>query len=81
MRRHTLIEHKETTIVCEESGPISFSYNILLTTQETNVVVKPIVLIITAKSTLTYTNCGKIGLRIHRILRINFFCPQKSSNL
>jgi hypothetical protein len=32
MNRDTLIEHKETAIVCEESGPISSSYNALLTT-------------------------------------------------
>ncbi len=33
------------------------SYNVLLT----NVIVKPIVPTIITKSTLTYTNCGKIG--------------------
>jgi hypothetical protein len=36
MKRNTLIEHKEVTIVCEESGPISLSYNALLTTPEAN---------------------------------------------
>jgi hypothetical protein len=34
MKRNTLIEHKEVTIVCEKSGPINFSYNVLLTTPE-----------------------------------------------
>jgi hypothetical protein len=37
MKRKTLIEHKEVVIVCEESGPISMSYNVLLTTLEANV--------------------------------------------
>jgi hypothetical protein len=61
MRRHTLIEHKEAAVICEESGPISLNYNVLLTTLEINVVVNHVVSIITSKSTLTYTNCGKIG--------------------
>jgi hypothetical protein len=36
MKRDTLMEHKETVVVCEENGPISLSYNVLLTTSETN---------------------------------------------
>jgi hypothetical protein len=32
MKRDTLIEHKEAIVVCEESGPISLSYDVLLTT-------------------------------------------------
>jgi hypothetical protein len=60
MRRNTLINHKETTIVCEESGPISLSYNVILTTPKANTLVKPIIPIVTANSTLTCTNCGKI---------------------
>jgi hypothetical protein len=36
MKRNTLIEHKEVVIICEESGPISMSYNVLLTTLEVN---------------------------------------------
>jgi hypothetical protein len=60
MTRNTLIKHKEVLIVCEESGPIRLNYNVLLTTLEANVVVKHVVPIVTAKSTLTYTNCGKI---------------------
>jgi hypothetical protein len=59
MRRNTLIEHKEATIVCEESGPINMNYNALLTTLETNIIVKHVVPIVIAKSTLTCTNCGK----------------------
>jgi hypothetical protein len=43
MRRHTLIEHKEATVVCEESEPIRLSYNTLLIIQETNIIVKPII--------------------------------------
>jgi len=36
-------------------------YNTLLTTPESNLVVKPIVHVIIAKTTLTCTNCDKIG--------------------
>jgi len=61
MRKNTLIEHKEITIICEENGLGSLSYNVLLTTLEANIVVKPIIPIVIAKSTLTCTNCGKIG--------------------
>jgi hypothetical protein len=61
MKKNTLIEHKEVVIVCEESGLVSLSYNALQTTLEANVVVKPVVPIVTTKSTLTYTNCGKIS--------------------
>jgi hypothetical protein len=61
MKRNTLIEHKETTIVCEEGGPVSMSYNALLTTPKVNAKVKLVVPIVTTKSALTYTNCGKIG--------------------
>jgi hypothetical protein len=43
MRKDTLIEHKKTIIVCEEIGPINLSYNVLLTTLEANIVVKPII--------------------------------------
>jgi len=59
MKINTLIEHKEAIIICEESGPISLSYNVLLTTLEVNVVVKLVVFIIIVKSTLTYINCVK----------------------
>jgi hypothetical protein len=59
MRRNTLIEHKEITIICEESGLISLSYNVLLTTPKANTTVKPIIPIATTKSALTCTNCGK----------------------
>jgi hypothetical protein len=59
MRINTLVEHKEVVVVCEESGLISLSYNAPLTTLETNIVVKLIIHVVTIKSTLTYTNCGK----------------------
>jgi len=36
-----------------------WSYNVILTTPKANIIVKPIVLIIIAKTSLTYTNCGK----------------------
>jgi hypothetical protein len=61
MKRNTLIEHKEVVIVCEESGPVNMNYNALLTTPKANVRMKPIVVAVITKSTLTYTNCGKIG--------------------
>jgi hypothetical protein len=61
MKRDTLIEHKEAIIVCEESGPISLSCNVLLTTPKANTIAKPIVPIVIAKSTSTYTNYGKIN--------------------
>jgi hypothetical protein len=59
MKKNTLIEHKEVVVICEESGLISLSYNVLLTTPKTNTMVKPIVPVVIDKSTLTYTNCGK----------------------
>jgi hypothetical protein len=59
MKRNTLIEHKEVVVICEESGPISMSYNVILTTLEVNARVKLVILIVTAKLTLTCTNCGK----------------------
>jgi hypothetical protein len=37
------------------------SYNALLTTPKINVRVKLVVLVLTTKSTLTFTNCGKTG--------------------
>jgi hypothetical protein len=61
MKINALIKHKEAIVVCDESGLVSMSYNVLLTTQEANVGVKHIIFIVTIKSTLTYTNCGKTG--------------------
>jgi len=61
VKRNSLIEHKEVVVVCEESGPINLSYNVLLTTPEVNTIIKPIILVVTTKSTLTYTNCDKTG--------------------
>jgi hypothetical protein len=61
MKRDTLIEHKDIVVVCEEDGPISLSSNVLLTTLEANIVVKLAIPIVIAKSTLTCTNCSKIG--------------------
>jgi hypothetical protein len=59
MRRNTSIEHKEAVVVCEENGLVSLNYNALLTTPKVNIVVKPIIHVITIKSALTCTNCGK----------------------
>jgi hypothetical protein len=61
MKRDILIEHKEAVVVCEESGPISLSYNVLLTTPEANIVTKPRILVIITQSSLTFINCGKTG--------------------
>jgi hypothetical protein len=60
LKKNILIKHKEV-VVCEESGPVSLNYNVLLTTPKTNVIVKLIIPTVIVKSTLTYTNCGKIG--------------------
>jgi hypothetical protein len=38
--RNTLIEHKEATIVCEESGLVNLNYNLLLTTPKANAIIK-----------------------------------------
>ncbi len=59
MKINTLIEHKEATITCEKSGLVSMNYNTLLATLEANARVKLVVPVMTVKSTLTCTNCGK----------------------
>jgi hypothetical protein len=59
MKRSNLIEHKKAIVACEESGPISLSYNVLLTTPKANVVIKHVLPIVIIKSTLTCTNYGK----------------------
>jgi len=61
MKRNILIEHKEAIIVCEESGYVSMSYNVLVTTPEANVRVKFLILAMSTKSALTCTNCGNIS--------------------
>jgi hypothetical protein len=55
----TLIEHKETIVVCEENGLVSLNYNVLLTTPKTNTIANPTILVVITKSSLTCTNCGK----------------------
>jgi hypothetical protein len=49
MKRDTLMEHKKVVVVCEENGPVNLSYNIMLTTLETNIVAKHVVPIATTK--------------------------------
>jgi len=61
MMRYTLIKHKEAIVVCEESGHVSLNYNDLLTTLEVNIVAKPLIVVVIAKSSLTCANYGKIG--------------------
>jgi hypothetical protein len=56
MKQDTLIEHKESIIVCEKNGPINVSYNILLTTPKANIVEKLVVHVVIAKSTSNYIN-------------------------
>ncbi len=46
MKRITLME---VVVICEESGPIKMSYNVVLTTPEANIVIKPIVVVATTK--------------------------------
>jgi len=60
MKKNALIEHKEDVVVCEESGLVNMNYNVLLTTPKANARVKHVVPTVIAKSTLTYTNYGKI---------------------
>jgi hypothetical protein len=44
--------------MCEESGLINLSYNVLLITLEVNTIVKHVPFV-TSKSSLIYANCGK----------------------
>jgi hypothetical protein len=60
MKWFALIEHKKVVIICEENGPVSLKYNILLTMPKANVIAKLIVLIVIAKSIVTYINYGKM---------------------
>ncbi len=46
-------------MVCEENGPVNMCYNALLITPKANVGVKLVILAMTTKSALTYTNYGK----------------------
>jgi hypothetical protein len=43
MIRDTLIKHKETAIICEESGPVMANYNTLITQLESKLVAQPTV--------------------------------------
>ncbi len=61
LKRNTLIKHKKTIVVCEESGHVSLNYNVLLTTPHVNVVVKHVIPFVIIKSTFTCSNCGKIN--------------------
>jgi hypothetical protein len=61
MKKNTLIKHKEATVICEESGHVNLNYNVLLITLEVNTMVKPTIIVVATKLTLTCTNCDKIG--------------------
>ncbi len=68
MNRDTMIEHKEVAIICEVNGPISLSFNIMLTTPKVNIVIKLGVHVVITKSTLTCTNYGKIGHLVRLVI-------------
>lgn len=61
MKCDTLIKHKKTAIVYEESGPINVNYDVLPTTLETNGITKLVVHVVTTKALYTCINCGKVG--------------------
>jgi hypothetical protein len=56
MKQDTLTKHKEAVVICDESGLVSLSYNVLLTTPKVNIIVKPI------HSTYCYS---KIHINLH----------------
>jgi hypothetical protein len=68
MERNTLIKHKEAVVICEESGLVYLSYNALLTTLKANAVIKPIVHVVTIKSTLPCTNYGKTSHSVKLVI-------------
>jgi metal-sulfur cluster biosynthetic enzyme len=57
------------------------SYNVLLTTLEANAGVKLVVPIVTTKSTLTYTNCGKTGHSVETCHNNNREVPVVSTTM
>ncbi len=50
MKKNTLNKHNKVVIVCKESGLVSLSYNVLLTTPEANIVTKLVTLVVIVKS-------------------------------
>jgi mannitol/fructose-specific phosphotransferase system IIA component (Ntr-type) len=61
MARDTLIKHKEFVVICEENGSIIANYNALITHLESKSIAQIVVIYVTTKQPLTYSNCGKIG--------------------
>jgi hypothetical protein len=55
----TLIKHKKTAIVYEESRPININYDVLPTTLETNAITKLVVYVVTTKALYTCNKYGK----------------------
>jgi hypothetical protein len=49
-------KHKEVVVICEESGLVNISYNVILTTPNINTITKTIVTIISTKSLLICIN-------------------------
>jgi hypothetical protein len=59
MMRDTLIKHKETTMICEESGSIIVNYNALIIQPEFKPKSKPIITYTIVRQQLTCSNNGK----------------------
>ncbi len=57
--RDILIEHKEVTFICEESGSVIANYIALITHPKLKLVAQPVVTYITTKQPLTCSNYGK----------------------
>jgi hypothetical protein len=51
-------------VICEKNEFVNLNYNAILTTLKANIVVKNVVTIVIAKSSLICTNCGKIGHKL-----------------
>jgi hypothetical protein len=52
MKKDTSMEHKEVVVVCEKNGPINLSCNVLLTTSETNTLIKHVVYVALAEPSI-----------------------------
>ncbi len=59
MVRNTLIKHKETIIIYEESGSVIINYNALISHPTSKLVAQLVITYTTAKQQLTCSNCGK----------------------
>jgi hypothetical protein len=74
MKRDTLMKHKEAVVVCEESGPVNLSYNVLLTTLETNIGVKHVIHVVTTKPSIQpiiVNEMVELAINQHVVEKIN----------